>query len=38
MKRQIVFYKGYFKEFYTAQTEKVRLKIDFVIDLINNKK
>ena len=27
MKREIVFYKNYFKEFYVAQNEKVRRKI-----------
>jgi phage-related protein len=34
MARRIVFYKSYFQDFYDAQTEKVRLKIDFVLDLI----
>ena len=27
MKREIIFYKNYFKEFYVAQNEKVRRKI-----------
>ena len=27
MKREIIFYKNYFKEFYVAQNEKVRCKI-----------
>ena len=34
MERQIVFYKGYFREFFDAQSEKVKQKIDFVLDLV----
>ncbi len=36
MKRKIVFYKGYFREFFDAQEEKVKQKIDFVLDLIRS--
>ena len=34
MKRNIVFYKHYFNDFYDAQTDRVKRKIDFVLDLI----
>lgn len=33
--RQIVFYKGYFHEFYDAQSEKVQKKIDEILFMIS---
>ena len=36
MVRKIFFYKKYFETFYNNQNEKVRTKIDFVLDLIRN--
>lgn len=34
MKREIVFYKNYFREFYLAQDGKTRKKIDYVLNLV----
>jgi phage-related protein len=34
MKRNVVFYKHYFYDFYDAQTDRVKRKIDFVLDLV----
>lgn len=36
MKRKILFYGDYFREFYQTQETGVRRKIDFVLDLIRN--
>jgi len=36
MVRQIIFYKNYFHDFFDQQTEKVKDKIDFVLDMIAN--
>jgi phage-related protein len=35
-KRQIIFYKTYFPEFYVQQNEKVQDKIDYVFKVIQN--
>jgi phage-related protein len=35
-KRELFFYKNYFKEFYTSQTLKVRRKIDWTLRLIED--
>ena len=34
MVRQIIIYGDYFPEFYEMQTEKVKDKIDYVLDLL----
>ena len=34
MQREIVFFEDYFNQFYLAQTQKVRDKIDFVLILV----
>ena len=34
-KRQIVFYKHYFREFYDSMSEKVQQKIDYVLFLVS---
>lgn len=38
MEREVVFFifKGYFRAFYDSQEEKVKQKIDFVLDLIRS--
>jgi phage-related protein len=36
MKREIIFYKEYFLEFYFQQDEKVQEKIEYVFDLIRH--
>jgi phage-related protein len=36
MERNIIFYKDYFYDFYDKQTERVKRKIDFVLDLVRN--
>ena len=36
MKRSIIFYKHYFEEFYWTQEEKIRMKIDFVLNIIRD--
>ena len=35
MQREVIFFENYFNEFYLAQTQKVRDKIDFVLILIS---
>lgn len=34
MARKIVFYKNYFLDFYESRTEKIKEKIDYILDLI----
>ncbi len=36
MKRSIILYKNYFEEFYWTQEEKIRMKIDFVLNIIRD--
>lgn len=36
MKREIIFFRNYFLDFYSNQDKKTREKIDFVLDLISN--
>lgn len=36
MKRKIIFYDDFFLDFYNGQEDKIKLKIDFVLDLIRN--
>ena len=33
-KRQIIFFKNYFRDFFDSQTEKIKEKIDYVLFLI----
>ena len=35
MVREIIFYKSYFKNFYSAQTSKVQRKIEYVLKLVS---
>ena len=35
MQREVIIFENYFNEFYLAQTQKVRDKIDFVLILIS---
>ncbi len=36
MKREIVIYRHYFKDFYSKQNAKVRKKIDFVLNILRH--
>lgn len=36
MIRKIVFYKNYFLDFFNQQSEKVKEKIDYILDMISN--
>ncbi len=36
MERRITIYKNYFSDFYLLQTEKVKDKIDYVLDLVKH--